>query len=526
MKITPNEEMLLEVARKIPGDLLEQVVFLGGAVVGCLLTDDGIEEVRNTKDVDIVVGVASNTEFQRFQGRLRKAGFSPSIEEDAPICRWQIGGVSVDIMPIDEKILGFSNKWYKDAVKNAQTIVFENVKIKIVSAPYFLATKIEAFLGRGKGDFLGSADMEDIITIIDGRKELTDEIERAGPVLRRYCRNIFRKWFQDNDFLRCLSGNLNQDRIEELKTRMLSIGMKSRYPYSIYGFDIEKEKEKTEKISVIRAKKIDIDSLRKAYESILPEVLSTTFCASFARGGLVFLNYAVAAFCKHTWGNKKLSDFQQLEGVQKKFHLLPSVTWKVKAVGGKESNCTKQLKEWLKKYQTAKSVLLVDTSLSGGGINKIKNTIQEIPEGDCIPSEIKVVGILDLKRYQNEKKEIPENETITLPTRGKLSIRWVPVTTLFSEDLKPLLGYELKKLKAGMMAIWPESFLVIEISPKRVVSFATSNAATIFSDLLIDWNSHIHRGSQHFDGSFDEKEFVDEVRKIRGVFFQNFSTNS
>jgi hypothetical protein len=33
----------------------------------------------------------------------------------------------------------------------------------MVTAPYFLATKIEAFYGRGKKDFLASHDMEDII---------------------------------------------------------------------------------------------------------------------------------------------------------------------------------------------------------------------------------------------------------------------------------------------------------------------------------------------------------------------------
>jgi len=225
MKITENERMLLEVARKLPVDLLKQVVFLGGAVVGCLLTDEGIGEVRGTQDVDLVVGITNRTEFQRFEGKLRKAGFSPAVEEGAPICRWRIGNVAVDIMPCSADILGFSNKWYKAAIKNSKMVTLENVEFKIVTAPYFLATKIEAFLGRGENDFLGSSDMEDIVTLIDGRKELVEEIGESAPDLRKYFGNIFQKWLQEKVFLSCLAGHstagpANKDRVEEIKRKL------------------------------------------------------------------------------------------------------------------------------------------------------------------------------------------------------------------------------------------------------------------------------------------------------------------
>jgi len=225
MKITENEKMLLEVARKLPADLLSQVVFLGGAVVGCLLTDEGAGEVRSTQDVDMVVGITSRSEFQRFERKLRKAGFSPSMEEGAPICRWQVGKVAVDIMPCSAEILGFSNKWYKATVENAETMTLEKTKIRIATAPYFLATKIEAFMGRGKDDFLGSSDMEDIVTLIDGRKELVEEIERAKPDLQKYLGSTFQKWLQRKVFLSCLAGHLaagpaSQDRKEEVQKRM------------------------------------------------------------------------------------------------------------------------------------------------------------------------------------------------------------------------------------------------------------------------------------------------------------------
>ncbi|MBF0548440.1 MAG: hypothetical protein HQM08_28655 [Candidatus Riflebacteria bacterium] len=105
MKITENEKMLLGVARRIPSDMLKEVVFLGGAIIGCLLTDEGVGESRITQDVDLVVGITSRAEFIKFEEKLRKAGFSLSMEDGAPICRWKVGGVDVDIMPCSENIL-------------------------------------------------------------------------------------------------------------------------------------------------------------------------------------------------------------------------------------------------------------------------------------------------------------------------------------------------------------------------------------------------------------------------------------
>lgn len=43
------------------------------------------------------------------------------------------------------------------------------------AAPYFCATKLEAFGGRGKNDYLASHDLEDLITVVDGRPELLED---------------------------------------------------------------------------------------------------------------------------------------------------------------------------------------------------------------------------------------------------------------------------------------------------------------------------------------------------------------
>lgn len=48
---------------------------------------------------------------------------------------------------------------------------------------YLLATKLEAFKGRGNRDFLGSRDFDDVIVLVDGSEELVHELptETATP---------------------------------------------------------------------------------------------------------------------------------------------------------------------------------------------------------------------------------------------------------------------------------------------------------------------------------------------------------
>jgi hypothetical protein len=49
-----------------------------------------------------------------------------------------------------------------------------------------MATKLEAFHGRGRGDHLGSRDLEDIVLLVDGRESLVDEVLEAASDVRAY----------------------------------------------------------------------------------------------------------------------------------------------------------------------------------------------------------------------------------------------------------------------------------------------------------------------------------------------------
>ena len=159
--------------------------FIGGAVLGLLVDDAELSQVRSTKDVDVVVEVLTYGEYAALEARLRQAGFQHDTSAGAPICRWMVDGCLVDVLPIDSAALGMNSKWFPEVLRQAQLReVGEGCKASIISPALFLATKLEAFKDRGNGDYLLSRDLGDIITLVDGRAAIIDDVSRALPSIR------------------------------------------------------------------------------------------------------------------------------------------------------------------------------------------------------------------------------------------------------------------------------------------------------------------------------------------------------
>jgi len=108
-----NREPLCSAARLLR-PLLEELVFVGGCVTGLLVTDEAVQEVRTTLDVDAIADITSYSEYAVFADRLRALGFTEDSTPGAPLCRWKHDGIILDVMPLDPKILGFSNRWYNE----------------------------------------------------------------------------------------------------------------------------------------------------------------------------------------------------------------------------------------------------------------------------------------------------------------------------------------------------------------------------------------------------------------------------
>lgn len=195
------------------GELRESLVFVGGCATGLLVTSVRAQPIRMTDDVDLVAHVASRQDYRQLEKRFTALGFVHDVSADAPICRWKCKSVTVDLMPTLPDILGFHNRWYPMAVETAETVTLsDGLTIRLITAPLFLATKIEAFKGRGQGDFLASHDLEDIITVVDGRATLLQEVQACSAELQSYLGAEFTAWLRNEGFLTALPGHLPGDQ--------------------------------------------------------------------------------------------------------------------------------------------------------------------------------------------------------------------------------------------------------------------------------------------------------------------------
>jgi hypothetical protein len=223
----PNLEMLKRAVAHL-GDLANELVFVGGCTTGLFLTDEALADVRPTKDVDAIVEALTYAKYVEFGERLQQLKFHHDTSEGAPICRWVKEETILDVMPTEGEFLGFKGRWYADALMSAQSReISPQMLIKVVTPPYFFATKLEAFSDRGNGDFLESRDLEDIITVVDGREELTAEIQEAPDNVREYIVRFIDGLLHNKGFIDALPGHLNPDieRVDIVLKRLKDISV-------------------------------------------------------------------------------------------------------------------------------------------------------------------------------------------------------------------------------------------------------------------------------------------------------------
>jgi hypothetical protein len=211
----PNNTVILETIAHGFGDMLEQFVFVGGTVVELYASSDTYQEARQTDDVDCVVEVTSLANYYDLEEKLRQLGFKDDIIEDGPICRKLYKGIKVDVMPTDEYILKFSNKWYKEGFSNAQYhILSSSTSIKILPVSYFIASKLEAFFSFSRAhnnDVYASHDFEDIIYILDNCDNVIEQIQTSSDSVKSYIQDKFDFLLKNKPLIYALSGILRDD---------------------------------------------------------------------------------------------------------------------------------------------------------------------------------------------------------------------------------------------------------------------------------------------------------------------------
>ena len=147
---TPNLGALRTVADRLDG-LGLSYAFVGGSIVNLLIDDPGFAPARPTDDVDVILEVVTSERYSNVEARIRALGFDHDMREGAPLCRWVLGNLTVDIMPTEDADLGLNTAWFKEALATATEQEFAHTRLKLVSPAAFLATKYVAFVDREIG---------------------------------------------------------------------------------------------------------------------------------------------------------------------------------------------------------------------------------------------------------------------------------------------------------------------------------------------------------------------------------------
>ena len=201
-----NIQMLQTVCDGL-GDLRKDVVFVGGAVTFLYCENPASERMRPTDDVDFVINMCTYGKYTEFMSKLRAKGFKDEMsDEQAPLCRLIYNNVKVDVMSTEEEALGFTNKWYKSGINQSITRSLPSgTAVNLLSLPYYLASKIEAYKSRGEGDARFSHDIEDCIAVFDSIKTLPFDSESVAEV-HQFLKNELSLLMIDDTFIDALHG--------------------------------------------------------------------------------------------------------------------------------------------------------------------------------------------------------------------------------------------------------------------------------------------------------------------------------
>lgn len=219
-------EMLETVADGLGGELRAQMVFVGGCTTALFITDPmTLEDVRATDDVDLIVDLTGRADWAVLQDALFRKGFTVSPDDEV-ICRMRLGDLKVDFMPDDPAILGFSNRWYEMGINTAENHALrDDLEINVLTPPLFLATKLEAYLGRGNDDPIGSHDLEDVLIVVDGREELVGEVSEADADVKIFIAEQLHTLSGHYDYDSFVDGNIRgpDGRAEIVRDRLAAL---------------------------------------------------------------------------------------------------------------------------------------------------------------------------------------------------------------------------------------------------------------------------------------------------------------
>ena len=217
-----NREVTKRIAHAL-GEMNERVVYVGGAIVSHYIDDPSAEDVRPTKDIDISMKIASLNELETIRQELIKRGFTQS-HDDNVICRFRYDDILLDVMATKQIGWAPGNEWFEAGFDHFIIKKIDEIDIKLLSLPYFLASKFAAFYDRGKTDPRTSNDFEDVVYILNHTSDIKDQILESDQRVKIYLKKVFLHILNDKILQEAVMGNLfYEQQVERFNKIMINL---------------------------------------------------------------------------------------------------------------------------------------------------------------------------------------------------------------------------------------------------------------------------------------------------------------
>jgi len=203
-------------AKKVAEALIplnQEMVFVGGAVVSLYIDDAAAEDIRPTKDIDLTFEIATSSALEKLRAELIDLGFVQS-SEDKVVCRFRYDDLLVDVMSTQTVDWAPGSPWFAAGFSKAFTYEEDDLFIKLLPLPYFLASKVEAFWDRGLKDIQLSTDLEDIVYLFLHTSDIVEQVLGSEENVRAYLSSELKKMKENENVLNAMPGSLSYQNME------------------------------------------------------------------------------------------------------------------------------------------------------------------------------------------------------------------------------------------------------------------------------------------------------------------------
>lgn len=208
-----NRNATIKIAKAL-GELRNAVVFVGGAMVSLYIDDPHAEDIRPTKDIDLTFQITTVGELEQIRTALNEKGFKEAAESKVT-CRFHYEDLLVDVMSTQEVGWAPGNLWFLKGFDQAMTVTLEDVMIKLLPLPYFVATKFDAFFDRGVKDVYASKDLEDLVYLFNHTSTIVEDLTVAPDDVRLYLSEAVNRLKNDDSAIAAIPGHLFYENMEE-----------------------------------------------------------------------------------------------------------------------------------------------------------------------------------------------------------------------------------------------------------------------------------------------------------------------